>query len=236
MYLVRDKKTKAIIHVNPAPLRQKLEPEQVYFRFDPATMEIGKADGRLPEHYEIDDDGMIVELTMARQVELNIIELSDNEVVVNNRIETIPRGMKVQTNADGEDEIVSLTLAEKIEKGLRVVDEPFEFFDAEKGVIETRDLTEIADMDLVSNAEIAGRLAQKISNRVAAEIAETIPHRIEMKIVKGYMDWIVDGQPEKDSRQKNYQTMQKAIEQIKKRYAPAKRHCRAKMKSGRPRA
>lgn len=60
MYVVRDKKSKKVLHINPAPLSQALEPKEVYARFDPKKMEIGKTDGPLPERFDIGDDGELV--------------------------------------------------------------------------------------------------------------------------------------------------------------------------------
>jgi hypothetical protein len=62
VYIVRNKRTKELIHVNPAPLSQPLEGEDVYVRFDPKTMEIGRTDGPLPERFDIGPDGKIVPL------------------------------------------------------------------------------------------------------------------------------------------------------------------------------
>lgn len=99
MYIVRDKKTREILHKNPAPLGQQLLNEEVYFKFDPKKMEIGKLDGELPEHYRIDENGMITELTLQEKVKKGIILLESHQ--------------KTEGN-----EIVEKTLAEKIEAGL----------------------------------------------------------------------------------------------------------------------
>lgn len=75
MYIVRNKATKEIIHENPAPLRQNLRPTEVYHAFDAETMEIGKTDDPLPEHWEIDGEGMVYELALADRVARGLTEV-----------------------------------------------------------------------------------------------------------------------------------------------------------------
>lgn len=62
MYVVVDKKSRRLIHQNPAPLASNLKPEEVYYKFDANTMEIGKTDGKLPGRFEVDKNGNIVPL------------------------------------------------------------------------------------------------------------------------------------------------------------------------------
>ena len=38
MYVVRNRKSKAVIHVNHAPLSQELSGKEVYFKFNPNSM------------------------------------------------------------------------------------------------------------------------------------------------------------------------------------------------------
>ena len=60
MYVVRHKTSKKVLHVNPAPLSQALAGKDVYFRFDPETMEVGRSDKTaLPEQFDIAADGGI---------------------------------------------------------------------------------------------------------------------------------------------------------------------------------
>ena len=68
MYIVRNKATQEIIHSNPAPLSQNLAPAEVYHAFDAETMEIGRAEGALPEHWDIDADGAVYELPLSELV------------------------------------------------------------------------------------------------------------------------------------------------------------------------
>ena len=82
MYVVRNKKTAKLVHVNPAPLSQALEPKEVYARFDPKTMEIGKTDGPLPESFDIGDDGEIVPSAPERTPELEMPAVPAMEKVV----------------------------------------------------------------------------------------------------------------------------------------------------------
>ncbi|QTA89076.1 hypothetical protein [Desulfonema magnum] len=64
MYIARDKKTKTILHIDPAPLSENLEGTQVYSGFDPETMEILKSDlSYMPDYYNVDENGFVVEKT-----------------------------------------------------------------------------------------------------------------------------------------------------------------------------
>jgi hypothetical protein len=130
MYIVRDKKTKEIIHANPAPLSQRLKGKDIYFKFDPKTMEIGKTDGRLPEHYIIDKKGNILELNPEEKIKKGIIKLKPGQKVKHNKIvektlsekanegllELLPT-QKI-TGAGENERIVEKTLSEKVKEGL----------------------------------------------------------------------------------------------------------------------
>jgi hypothetical protein len=131
MYIVRDKKTKAIIHVNPAPLSQKLKGKAVYFQYDRATMEIGSTDAyELPSHFTINKKGAIVEFTLQQLVDQGIMALAPDEKIVDNRImhktvaEKVAEGLIVLPPAykivgKGQDEkVVEKTLSEQVAEGL----------------------------------------------------------------------------------------------------------------------
>lgn len=87
MYIVIDKKTKEIIHVNPAPVSQGLRGEDVYFNFDAETMEIGKAELlQVPEHFKITPEGMLREYTLQETHDVGLITLNPTEKIVGNEI------------------------------------------------------------------------------------------------------------------------------------------------------
>ena len=131
MYIVRDKKTKEIIYQNPAPFSQKLTDEEIYFKFDPKKMEIGKTEGDLPEHYDITEDGEIVELGLEEKVKAGIIELEPHQKVENGEVaektlaEKAAEGLielEPEQKVEG-DQIVAKTPAEMLEEGLISLDE-----------------------------------------------------------------------------------------------------------------
>ena len=109
MYIVRDKKTRAIIHVNPAPVSQHLESRDVYFKFDPASMEIGRTDAReLPEEFDINEAGEIVvaaaaERTLSQQVAEGTL--------------TLPATQKI-IGEGASEQIVEKTISEQVDEGL----------------------------------------------------------------------------------------------------------------------
>ena len=76
MYIVRAKADHKVLHLNPAPLSQKLQGTEVYYLFDPATMEIGKTDRPLPEHFRIDEAGEIIEPSLQEKIQKGIVTLA----------------------------------------------------------------------------------------------------------------------------------------------------------------
>lgn len=130
MYVVADKATGQIVHVNSAPVKQGLADKEVYLRFDPETMEIGVTDCSLPEHFRINDDGEIVELTIQEKIDAGIIVLDPSqiarqgEVVEKTLSEKLAEGLvvldptqKIVTDDQGE-RIVEKTLTEQLEEGV----------------------------------------------------------------------------------------------------------------------
>jgi hypothetical protein len=226
MYLVREKKSKKIIHVNPAPLRQDLKGKEIYYKFDPRTMEIGRTEGRLPEHFEIDKEGFITELSLEEQVKRKIISLSEDETITDNQIVKIPKDMKVVTIGD-KKEIVPLTLVEKKNKGILKLNEPFEFINDSENKIERRTVFDVINQDLVKTKDDLKKAEEAISSGILREIAKSFSKDREIELIKDNMDWITDGQPENDPRRARYLKMQKEIDAIKKKYAPLKQKLKA---------
>jgi len=131
MYIVRDKKTKEILHVNPAPLKQKLKGKDIYFKFDSNKMEIGEIDGDLPEHFKIDKKGKIVEFTLQEKVEAGIVVLKPGQKIENNQVvektlsEKAAQGLitlsptQKITGKGKNEKIVEKTLSEQIADGTK---------------------------------------------------------------------------------------------------------------------
>lgn len=86
MYIVRNKKTKKLIHVNPAPLSQNLKDKEIYYKYSPKTMEIGKSDSKLPEYFDINEKGEIVELQLSELVKKGIVKLKAYQKIKDNAI------------------------------------------------------------------------------------------------------------------------------------------------------
>lgn len=127
MYIVRDKTTRKIIHVNPAPVSQKLEGTDVYYLFDPATMEVGKAEFQsVPEYFDIDRKGIILPWTLERQIKEGVTTLPPELKAVGD--EAVPKTLAEKV-ADGtvklkptekllDDRIEPKTVAEQVAEGL----------------------------------------------------------------------------------------------------------------------
>jgi hypothetical protein len=121
MYIVRYKKSKKIVHINPAPLEQNLATTDIYYQFNARTMEIGKTEREyVPQNFEIGDNGVIMEtvtevngskdgqpgnpaLTLAEQIEAGLITISPYEKLED-------EGAKAK--------IVNKTLSEQVAAGL----------------------------------------------------------------------------------------------------------------------
>ena len=109
MHVVIDKKSRDILHVNPAPLSQGLQGKEIYRRFNVKTMEIGSTDGPLPEHFDINKKGEIVELSPEQQVKAGLLELAPHEKIVEGIIAEKSLSEKVK------DKLIELGPTQKIE-------------------------------------------------------------------------------------------------------------------------
>lgn len=126
MYIVREKKSKKIIHTNPAPLAQNLGDKEVYHKFDSKKMEIGRTDGLLPEHFDINEKGEIVELTLSDLVEKGVVKLETHQKISGENIvdktvsELVKEGLlKLQPNQKVEkNHIVEKSLKELVDDGI----------------------------------------------------------------------------------------------------------------------
>jgi hypothetical protein len=104
MYIVRNKKNQEILHINPAPLCQELAGKDVYYGYDGETMEIGKTDLTiLPEHFVIDAQGYIRELSLEKKLKKGLIQLRPEQKIEGGQI-------------------VDKTLSEKIREGLLMLE------------------------------------------------------------------------------------------------------------------
>ncbi|NOK34651.1 hypothetical protein HMI49_15735 [Corallococcus exercitus] len=100
MYIIRDKATRKVIHINPAPLSQGLEGTDIYYLFDSRTMEVGRGEfPEVPEPFHIDAKGNIVPWTLKEKVEAGLVQLPPHQKLVG-------------------DQLVEKTLAEKVASGV----------------------------------------------------------------------------------------------------------------------
>jgi len=158
MFVVIDKKTRKIIHVNPAPLSQALNDKDVYYKFDQKKMKIGRTDGALPEHFEINKKGEIIELSLAEKVKAGIIELTPEEKI------------------EG-DQIVEKTLSEKIAEGVMELRPDQKLVDEE---IKTLSDREMLDEGMIDLKEYKKKTIEYFSNMAFMKRRELIPdHKLQ---------------------------------------------------------
>ena len=224
MYIVRDKSTQEIIHTNPAPLSQALTEKEVYFHFDPATMEIGKTEGALPKHYTINKYGDIEPLpdtegeetvpiweqTMDKQVAAGYRKLSELEKLA---------------EVDGEMSIVPKTVEEQLAEGLIKLDEPFQ--QLENGEVVSKSLDEVLDEGLLKTTDGCIKASDTANQLMESAIAREFSPGREMKVTKNYLAWLKEGQPAEDPRETDYENMQAVIESIKEEFRPIKAQIKA---------
>ena len=109
MYIVRNKATGQIIHVNPAPVSQGLEGTDIYYQIDLATMEVARGDlPEVPDHFDIDGAGAIVPWTLERKVLRGVLTLPPDLKAVGNTV--VPKTLSEKV-ADGT---VQLRINEKL--------------------------------------------------------------------------------------------------------------------------
>jgi len=127
MYIVRNKATGQIIHVNPAPVSQGLEGTDIYYQLDLATMEVARGDlAEVPDHFDIDGTGAIVPWTLERKVLRGVLTLPPDlkavgdTVVLKTLAEKVADGT-VQLRSNEKlvgDRIEPKTVAEMVDEGL----------------------------------------------------------------------------------------------------------------------
>ena len=182
MYVVRDKATKEILHINPAPLSQKLEGTEVYFRFDPRKMEIGKLEGlSLPDRFEINKKGEIVEPSLEEKVKAGEVKLApdqkiqDGKVVQKSLSELVAQGLislgrRRKVAGEGEAEhIADKSLSELIEEGLVSI-EPHQKIEGEKIVDKTTQ--ELLDEGLCTREEVLHLAITRLRGEVTTQFQQ----------------------------------------------------------------
>lgn len=207
MYIVRDKKTKKVVHINPAPLSQNLEGKDIYYKFDPKVMEIGKTDGSLPEHFDINDKEEIIELTLNDLVEKGIVKIESHQKVKGNSIidktvsELVKEGLlKLQPNQKVEknqivekslkelvdDGVIKLTPTQKV-KGNEIVEKSIGE-QVKEGIIQLNEPFEYIDGDEIKKYSIKEIVEKKLlkTKKQRESAISMINMEIEQKIAEIY--------------------------------------------------
>lgn len=100
MYVIKDKTKNEILYISYEERDVNLQPADIFPDFNPANMEFGWCGPQgIPEHYKIDADGQIVELSLEEKIAKGIITLAPSQKLENGGI-------------------VEKTLAEKVKEGL----------------------------------------------------------------------------------------------------------------------
>ncbi|MCP6760391.1 MAG: hypothetical protein NHB32_16995 [Fischerella sp. CENA71] len=110
MYIVINKKTKEVIHINTSNLSKNLSDTEVYENFSAATMEIIQTNELIPANFKIGQNNEIIEMPLIEQFGLGILSIESalaqhlddsdyckskiNELVSNNLFKTIEQCQK----------------------------------------------------------------------------------------------------------------------------------------------
>ncbi len=212
MYIVRDKASKKIIHENPAPLTQKLKPKEIYAEFDAEKMEIGKTDNfTIPEHFTIDRNSEIIELTFEEKVRDGIVKLKPFEKIEGNQIvaktvsERVAEGLLVLAptqkivEKEGNEEIVDKVIQEQIDEGLITLGDHEKIVDGEvvdkslkeqidEGVIEIDEPFEYLSGTEIETRSVEDLIKKKLlkTKKQVLKATHLLDSRIESEVASKY--------------------------------------------------
>ena len=180
MYIVIEKSTENILHIDPSELSLNLSAEEVYSGFDAEKMELFKSKlSYVPDFYSIDDQGFIVEKSMEDKVTEGIIGFDE-------LFHFEPNPTTSDTGKEDDMKWVSFVIKNELIKSKEQCSSVFKFLD------------------------------DKFEN----EVSQKYRPGIESKLMKDYIEWMEEGKPQDDKRQKKYQEMKAAINEIKEGYKP----------------
>lgn len=195
MYIVRNRKTQRIIHVNKAPLSAKLKAKDVYPTFDAEVMELLKTDlDALPAYFEVDRHGKIKVLSLEQQVKSGKRVLQPHQ--------------KLKGGA-----IVSKTLEELVKEGHTTLNEPFEYL--KNGKRAKRTAAQLIQQKLISKPEHLDAVVTLIDRDTITAIEGLYPPRTEIRITKNFALWMYAGRPKDDDREQAMLDMESFIQSVR---------------------
>jgi hypothetical protein len=160
------------------------------------------------------------------------LQLQPHEKIVKNQIvtktieEQVAEGVIVLAPQEKleEGEIVRKTLKERVEEGLAFLNEPFEYI--AEDIKKNRPIAEVVEKGFLKTCSQCEEALAIMNKEIEAKIAEKYSFGYEVKLVKRYTEWLNDGKPAKDRREKKYLDMQIYIEDMKKQYKPLREKVR----------
>lgn len=178
MYIIKEKINNTVIDVGYTEKMPDINPTDLYPEFDPETMEIGWCSPRgIPEHYKIDADSQIVELSLEEKVEKGIITLSpfqkiqDNQVVDKTIEEQVKDGLLILAPDQEiiDNTIVPKSLEKQVHEGLITLsnDQKLIGKDADAKIV-TKTLREMVDdgtIKLLPTQKLEGDITVTKSDR-----------------------------------------------------------------------
>jgi len=127
MYIIKEKTGKTVIDIGYIDRTPDIQPNDLYPGFEPETMEIGWCGPQgIPEHYKIDADNQIIELSIEEKIEGGIVTLSpfqkiqDNTIVDKTLEDQVKDGL-ITISPEQEiidNQIVPKSLEKKVQEGL----------------------------------------------------------------------------------------------------------------------
>ncbi len=235
MYIIADKNTDKLISVVQIPVDATLRPTDIYPQFDPKVMKMGWTDAaEPPDDFKIEDNGKVVELSVAEKVERGIVVLSPFEKLVNDKVvkksleEQVKEGMvdlsPHEKVVDGS--IVEKTLQEQVEEGLIDLNEPFQYVDG--NTIVERPIAQVVKKGFLKTGSQCDEALDIIDTEIETKVAAKYKTGYELKLTKRYLEWLNEGKPADDRREDKYLEMQTFVEAVKKEYKPVREIIRKK--------
>ena len=188
MYVVRDKKTKQILHINRASLHSKLKGKQVYAEYNSKTMEVlTSPSATLPQHYVVEADRTLRAMTLEEKVAAGIQTLPPHQKLVNGRI--APK-----------------TESELVADGVIVLREPFEYI-SEEGGRANRSIEQVLEDKAITTEAHCDAVLASINSALEQEMAQAYSTTKEIALMKDYLMWLDDGSPSNDPRPTAFRKM-----------------------------
>ena len=117
---------------------------------------------------------------------------------------------------EGHD-IVPKSYKDKVRDGLFQLNEPFTSID-ENGAMKTVSVQEALQKNLIKTYAQGEAAMKIIHEQVERDLTNKYSTGYQMKLMRDYLEWMIEGKTAGDDREKKYAKLQKALKEEKKKY------------------